>query len=188
MIDMESGNLVPTKVFFTKGSGRAKAKLAAFESALRDAGIEKFNLVSVSSIIPPRCEIITRENALPLLHRGGITFLVLSRIESNEPNRLMAASIGLAVPKDRSNYGYLSEYKEFGETDAIAGKKAEELAATMLASTLGIEFDTNESWDKKEQVFKMSDKIIRTSNITKSAIVGKDGLWTCALAAAVFLF
>jgi arginine decarboxylase len=181
------GNIVPRKMFFTKGAGRANAKLAAFESALRSAGIEKFNLVRVSSIVPPNCEIISKESGLALLNPGGVTFLVLSRIESDEPNRLIAASIGVALPKDSSNYGYLSEYEEFGETDEIAGEKAEELAATMLASTLGIEFDVNQSWDEKEQVFKMSSKIVRTSDVTQSAVVGKDGMWTCAVAAAVFI-
>jgi arginine decarboxylase len=184
---MNEGNIVPTKMFFTKGVGRASAKLASFEAALRDAGIEKFNLVSVSSIIPPNCEVIAKDKGVPLLKPGGITFLVLSRIESNEPNRLMAASVGLAIPKDPGNYGYLSEYKAFGENDNIAGDKAEDLAATMLASTLGIEFDVNQSWDEKEQVFKMSGKIVKTSDVTQSAVVGKDGLWTCAISAGVFI-
>jgi arginine decarboxylase len=184
---METGNIVPTKMFFTKGVGRSIRKLEAFESALRDAGIEKFNLVRVSSIIPPNCEIIPRERGVQLLKQGGITFLVLARIQSDEPNRLMASSIGLALPKDANAYGYLSEYKEYGESDEVAGEKAEDIAATMLASTLGIEFDVDQSWDEKEQVFKMSGKMIKTSNMTQSAVVGKEGHWTCAVAAAVFI-
>jgi arginine decarboxylase len=185
---MDQSDMVPKKVFFTKGVGRGHAKLAAFEAALRSAGIEKFNLVSVSSIIPPNCEVLTKDAGVELLKPGGITFLVLSRIQSNEPNRLMAASIGLALPKDSGTYGYLSEYEAFGENDAVCGDKAEDLAATMLASTLGIEFDVNQSWDEKEDVFKMSGKIVKTSNVTQSAVVGKEGMWTCAVAAAVFIF
>lgn len=184
---MESGNLVPTKVFFTKGVGRAIRKLEAFESALRDAGIEKFNLVSVSSIVPPNCEIVSKEKGLQMLNAGGITFLVLARIQSDEPNRLLAASVGVALPKDANQYGYLSEYEAYGESDEVAGEKSEDMAATMLASTLGIEFDVDQSWDAKEQVFKMSNKIIKTSNVTQSAVVGKDGHWTCAVSAAVFI-
>ncbi len=185
---MSGINLVPTKLFFTKGVGRAHARLAAFESALRSAGIEKCNLVSVSSIIPPNCEIIPKDKGLEQLSAGAITFLVLSRIQSDEPNRLMSASVGLAIPKDSNNYGYLSEYEAFGEPDSVAGEKAEDLAATMLASTLGIEFDVTQSWDEKEQVFKMSNKFVKTSDVTQSAIVGKEGMWTCAIAAAVFIF
>lgn len=175
-------------MFFTKGVGRAKQKLESFESALRAAGIEKFNLVRVSSIIPPNCEIVPKEEGLKMLNAGGVTFLVLARIQSHEPNRLLAASVGLAIPKDNANhYGYLSEYEAFGESDEVAGERAEEMAATMLASTLGIEFDPAQGWDEKEQVFKMSHQMVKTSEVTQSAIVGKDGHWTCAISAAVFI-
>lgn len=182
-----TGNIVPKKVFFTKGVGRSIRELESFESALRDAGISQYNLVRVSSIIPPNCEVISREKGIPLLHPGGITFLVLARIQSNEPNRLMSACIGLGIPKDTNTYGYLSEYENYGESDEVAGEKAEDMAATMLASTLGIDFDVDQSWDEKEQVFKMSGKMVKTSNVTQSAVVGKDGHWTCAVAAAVFI-
>ncbi|MGC8548040.1 MAG: pyruvoyl-dependent arginine decarboxylase [Candidatus Micrarchaeia archaeon] len=178
---------VAKRMFFTKGVGRDTTELGSFEQALRDAQIQKFNLVRVSSIIPPNCEVIKREEGLQLLKPGQVVFLVMSRIESNEPNRLMAASIGAAMPKDRNNYGYLSEYESFGESDEAAGEKAEDLAATMLATTLGIEFDPDQSWDEKEQVFKMSNKIVKTFNVTQSAVVGKGGRWTTAIAAAVLI-
>jgi len=112
----------------------------------------------------------------------------MSKIESDEPNRLVAASIGAAVPKDRNIYGYLSEYEAYGENDEVAGEKAEDLAATMLATTLDIHFDVDASWDKKEKAFKMSNKIFKTFNITQSAVVGKDGKWTTVIAAAVLAF
>ena len=184
---MPTSNLVPKKVFFTKGVGTHKDKLTSFELALRDAGIARFNLVTVSSILPPYCEIVPKSKGLPLLHDGEIVFLVLSRNESNEHNRPISASVGAAVPADRSQHGYLSEYHSFGETDTKAGDYAEDLAASMLASTLGIEFDVNQSWDEKEALFKMSGKIVRTSDISQSMVVDKHGEWTSVLAAAVFI-
>ena len=57
----------------------------------------------------------------------------------------------------------------------------------MLATTLGIEFNFDSAWDEKEQLFKASGQIIRTTNITQSAIGNKEGLWTTVFAAAVFL-
>jgi len=57
----------------------------------------------------------------------------------------------------------------------------------MLASTLGIEFDVNQSWDEKETLFKMSGKFVKTTNITQSIVVDKQGEWTSVLAAAVFI-
>jgi arginine decarboxylase len=56
-----------------------------------------------------------------------------------------------------------------------------------LATTVGIEFNPDTAWDEREQLFKMSEKIVRTSNITQSAIGNKDGLWTTVFAACAFL-
>jgi arginine decarboxylase len=187
MLEMVAMDFVPKKVFLTKGVGRHKHQLASFELALRDAGIEKCNLVMVSSILPPNAEIISMEKGLRYLKPGAVTFVVMSRNASNEPNRLLAASVGVAVPSDRSAHGYLSEHHSFGETEEKAGDYAEDLAATFLASTLGIEFDVEPSWDEKEELFKMSGKIVRTSNITQSAIVDKNGLWTTVVAVAVLI-
>ncbi|MEK9152700.1 MAG: arginine decarboxylase, pyruvoyl-dependent [Patescibacteria group bacterium] len=180
-------SFVPQKVFFTKGVGRHKEKLQSFEMALRDAGIEKCNLVTVSSIYPPGCKILPREKGAAELKPGQITFCVMYTNATNEPNRLIATSVGLALPAETAQYGYLSEHKSFGETDEKAGEYAEDLAASMLATTLGIEFDTNTAWDEREKLYKASGKIIRTSNMTQSAIGDKNGLWTTVVAAAVFL-
>ncbi len=179
--------LVPKKVFFTKGVGTHKDELRSFELALRDAGIEKMNLVLVSSIFPPGCKIIPKSVGLTKLQTGAITFAVMSRCSSNEPRRLIAASIGCAVPTDKKCYGYLSEYHAYGVTDKQSGDHAEDMAAAMLASTLGIEFDEDKSWDENKEVYRISNKIVRSFNITQSAIVTKNG-FTTVLAAAVFLF
>ncbi len=179
--------MVPTKIFFTKGVGTHKDRLASFELALRDAGIAHCNLVLVSSIFPPGCRRITKEEGVKLLAPGEVVFVVYARNETKEPNRLIAASVGVAVPSDPTQHGYLSEHQSFGESDEKAGDYAEDLAASMLATTLGIEFDPNLSWDEREQVYKMSGKIVRSSHITQSAIGNKDGLWTTVFAAAVFV-
>src|SRR3989344_8847899 len=117
--------MVPNKLFFTKGVGRHKEKLASFEAALRDASIEKFNLVYVSSIFPPQSKIIDKDEGLKLMHPGEIVYCVMARTETNEHNRLIASSIGCAIPADESQYGYLSEHHAYGETDEIAGDYAE---------------------------------------------------------------
>lgn len=178
---------MPKKIFYTKGAGVHREYLASFELALRAAGIAPYNLVSVSSILPSGCQRISREDGLNLMPPGSIVHVVMARQATNEPNRLIAASIGAAIPHDRNQYGYLSEHHPFGETEQKAGYYAEDLAASMLASTLGIEFDINSSWDEKEQVFKLSGKIVRTFNVTQSAVGNKDGLWTSVVAAAVFV-
>ncbi len=178
---------VPTKMFFTKGVGRHKDYLASFELALRDAKIEKCNLVTVSSIFPPGCKRLPIDEGLKHLQPGGVTFAVMARNATNEPNRLIASSIGVALPADEGMYGYLSEHHPFGETEKRAGDYAEDLAATMLATTLGIEFNSDTAWDEREQLFKMSGKIVRTFNVTQSAEGDKNGLWTTTVAAAILI-
>lgn len=179
--------IVPYKVFFTKGVGRHKHELPSFELALRDAGIEKYNLVSVSSILPPGCPIVSRDEGLAGLMPGQIVHVVLARNTTNEPNRMVAASIGCAVPADGTHYGYLSEHHSFGENSETAGNYAEDLAATMLATTLGIQFDPEKDWDERENQFKMSGKIVKSFNVTKTAEADKTGAWATVIAAAVFI-
>jgi arginine decarboxylase len=179
--------VVPTKIFLTKGVGVHKDRLASFELALRNAGIEKCNLVYVSSILPPNCKMISKEEGLRLLGPGQITFCVMARLESNEPNRLMSTAIGVAMPKDNNNYGYLSEHHAFGEKGEKAGEYAEDLAATMLATTLGVEFNPDTAWEEREQAYKSSGQIFKTCNLCQSAEANKDGLWTTTIAVAVLL-
>ncbi len=179
--------MIPEKFFLTKGVGVHKEYLTSFELALRSAGIAPFNLVTVSSIYPPGCKKIIREEGLTILKPGEIVHCVMARNATNEPNRLIAASIGLAIPADLNQHGYISEHHPFGETDEKAGEYAEDLAATMLATTLNIEFDASKDWDEREQIYKMSGKIIRTTNVTQSAEGHKDGLWTTVVATVVFI-
>lgn len=180
--------LVPKKMFFTKGVGTHKTELRSFEFALRDAGIEKCNLVHVSSILPPECRMSSRNEGLKELVPGMITFTVISRCSSNEPHRLIAASVGCAVPADPHAYGYLSEHHAFGQNEKVAGDFAEDLAVEMLASTLGLEFDEDKSWDENKEIYRLSDKIVRTTNVTQSAVIGPEGNYSTVIAAAVFLF
>jgi len=177
--------MIPKKIFLTKGLGVHKDKLAAFELALRDAGIEKYNLVYVSSILPPKCKIVSKKEGLKSLSPGEITFCVLARMETNESERLISSSVGIAIPS-KEHYGYLSEYHDYGKTAKEAGEYSEDLAATMLATTLGIKFNPETAWKEREQFYKASGLIVRTKYISQSA-KGKKGFWTISIAAAVMI-
>jgi arginine decarboxylase len=179
-------NLAPQHLFFTKGVGHDREMLRSFENALEDAGIARFNLVSVSSIVPPGCKVIPRERGLRMLSDGQIVFVILSKCSSNERRRLISASVGCALPADRRLYGYISEHHAYGQTAKEAGDYAEDLAASMLASALGLSFDPNKSWDVRKQIWRISGKIVRTTNVTQTAFV-KGGKWTTVVAAAVFV-
>ncbi len=180
--------MVPKRLFFTKGVGRHKERLTSFEMALRDAGVASQNLVRVSSIFPPQAKMISRKEGLTYLSPGEVVFAVIAENSTREPHRLVTSSIGVAIPTDRNTYGYLSEHHSFGETEEQAGEYAEELAAEMLATTLDVEFDPDASWDEKKEIYKISDKIVRTANVTQSAVGDKRGLWTTTIAAAILIF
>lgn len=174
-------------MFFTRGVGVHRDRLTSFEAALRQARIEKYNIVQVSSIFPPGCEILTQEEGLALLKPGQIVHSVMARNETREPGRRMTAAVGLAIPKDREGYGYLSEHHAFGETAVQSSDYAEDLAATMLATTLGIEFDIDTAWDERRQIYEASGRIFKTQVVCESTEGDAEGRWTTAIAAAVFL-
>ena len=180
--------LVPKAIWFTNGVGVHKDRLSSFELALRDADVEVANLVTVSSIFPPHCKEISRKEGAKLIRPGQIVHCVLARQDTNEANRLITASIGLARPSDPKNYGYLSEHHSYGETGKKAGDYAEDLAATMLATTLGIEFDPEKAYDERKEVYRMSGQIVRTRSTVQSAEGNKLGKWTTVVALGVFIF
>lgn len=185
----EMDHLIPKHMFFSKGVGRHKNKLQSFELALRQAGVAQCNLVSVSSIFPPDCKILPAKVGKSRLQPGQITFVVMARESTDEPNRLVSAGIGLAIPKGhKTRYGYLSEHHTFGMKATRAEELCEDMAATMLATTLGIEFDPNTAWNERKQIYKLDkENSIETRSIIQTAEGDKDGLWTTVVAMAVLL-
>lgn len=183
---MLSDDLMPKEIFFAKGVGRHMHRLQSFELALRDAGIEKQNLVRVSSIYPTGCRIIPAKDGVMKLRPGAITFVVLAEASTDEPNRLICAGIGLAIPKNHA-YGYISEHHGHGMTEKRTEELVEEMSATMLATTLGIAFDVEKAWDEREQQYMASGEIVKTRSFVQTAEGDKTGLWTSVVSAAVFL-
>ena len=179
--------LVPRQLFLTRGVGVHREPLTSFELALRDAGIEQYNLVTVSSIFPPGCQIVSKEEGIAHLSPGEVVFVVMSRNSTNEPGRVINTSIGVAIPMDSSTYGYLSEHHGYGQTEQQSGDYAEDLAASMLATTLGIEFDPDNDYDERRAQYQMSGKIVDTQSITQISLGDDKGRWTTVVAAAVLI-
>ena len=184
---VNSKNWIPKNIFLTKGTGMHKEKLASFELALRDAGIASYNLISVSSILPPNCEIIDKNTGNEMLHPGQVVPVVLARSESNIPSTLVSSGVGIAIPRDRNDYGYLSEHHT---TDMDANQMedyVEDLAAEMLATTYGLEFDPDASWDEKRELWNNDDRIVETKSIVEISSTDSSGKWTTVVCAAVLI-
>ncbi len=159
-------HLVPEKLFFTSGVGRHADHLVSFGMALRDAGIEHLNLVMVSSIVPPGCQIIPKVEGIPELESGEIAFVVLSRNATDEPDRLISASIGCALPRDAGRFGYLAEYHTSGKNKDETLEYACDLATEMYATLA-------------------DGGATKLTGIAGDAVSGQG--WTTAICAAVFL-
>ena len=179
--------LVPKAMFFTKGHGTHKHALQSFEYALRDAQIAHLNLVKVSSIYAPGCKILSLREGLKYLQPGQVVFTVLAEVRTDEPNRLISAGIGMAVPAQKDQYGYISEFHGYGMVEKKTADLVEDMAASMLASTLGIEFDPEEAYDTRRALYRMSGRIVRTRAVVQTVEGDKRGRWTSAVAAAVFI-
>tara|TARA_B100001750_G_scaffold238619_1_gene245409 strand:+ start:6674 stop:7231 length:558 start_codon:yes stop_codon:yes gene_type:complete len=177
----------PKKIFLTSGKGVHKEKLASFELALREAGIAALNLISVSSILPPHCDFIPKEEGVLKLNPGQVVPVVLARMESKKPNQFVSSGIGVAVPSDRSHYGYLSEHHDIDMDAKKMEDYVEDLAAEMLATTYGIKFDPHASWDEKREIWSIDDRIVKTQSVIEVAETSNENLWTTVVSAAVLI-
>ena len=184
---MNSYNFVPKKIFLTKGVGFHKEKLASFELALREAGIAPLNLITVSSILPPNCKFIDKGEGVKLLKPGQVVPVVLAKSESNIPSTLVSSGVGVAVPRDKEHYGYLSEHHCTGMDDIKMEEYVEDLAAEMLATTYGVKFDPDASWDEKRELWSIDNRIVKTRSEVQTSIVSDEALWTTTVAAAVLI-
>lgn len=183
---MEPRQFLPSRAFLTKGVGRHREKLTSFELALREAHIAQYNLVRVSSIYPPHCQLVGWEEGVKRLVPGQVVFSVVAEAQTNEPSRLATAAIGLAIPADPNHHGYISEHHAFGQRQQPAGDYAEDLAASMLATVLGVPFDPDLAWDARKEQWLLSGEIVETRNISCSAEAQDDGRWVTTVSAVVF--
>ncbi|RME38661.1 MAG: arginine decarboxylase, pyruvoyl-dependent [Planctomycetota bacterium] len=179
--------MVPKRMFFTKGVGKHKESLQSFEEALRNADIAGFNLVRVSSIFPPGCKIVSKKRGLQELTPGQIVFCVLAECRTNEPNRLAGAGIGVALPADPDKHGYIAEYHGFGMKQRDCIDYVDDMAATMLATTQGIDLDPDKAYNERKELYQAKGLVVRTRTIVQTVEGDKNGLWTTAVAAAVLI-
>ncbi len=179
--------MIPQEAFFTWGVWRHKERLQSFEWALRQAGIAQYNLVRVSSIYPPNCKIISRSRGGAKLGAGEVVYAVLTDSSTNEKGRLIFSGVGLAVPAKGNSYGYISEHHCYGMTAKQGADYVEDMAASMLASTLGIRFDPETGYDERKEIYRMSGKIVQTRAMVQTATGGKNGMWTTVVSAVVFI-
>jgi arginine decarboxylase len=75
------------------GSGTARTLLAAFDNALLAAGVANFNLITLSSVIPPHSRVRLVDTTLPGGH-GDRLYCVLSAAYADQPGQVAWAGLG----------------------------------------------------------------------------------------------
>ena len=189
MVKKEQAQLnpwVPQKVFLTKGVGIHAERLNSFEEALRDARMSTMNLVMVSSIVPPHCELVGMEEGLRLLSPGQITFCVMSRCDSDEEGRLLAAAVALLLPENGDDYGYISEYHGYGKKlDEVEDWVCDQ-AAELYASAKGFKINWRRAWSQADFKYTLEERRYSPKYVV-SVAEGKKGKWVTTVAAAVFI-
>lgn len=108
----------PKYYFITAGKGRGGSELTAFDNALKEAGISDYNLVKVSSIIPPLAQMRTEVDLPP----GSILPIAYGAISSSNDGEIISAAIAVGLPESES-VGVIMEY---------AGKVSEEEARAIV--------------------------------------------------------
>lgn len=114
---------VPNTVSLVAGTGDADIALNAFDMALLKSGIGNLNLIRISSIMPPKAEIVP----LPKIPMGSLVPTAYGYQISDVKGETIAASISIAIPKDKELCGLIMEY------EGVCGKKEAEEAVREMA-------------------------------------------------------
>ena len=134
-----------------------------------------------------RKDSINQNTGNKMLHPGQVVPVVLARSESNKPETLVSSGIGIAIPRNRNDYGYLSEHHTIGMNENQMEDYVEDLAAEMLATTYGLEFDPDASWDEKRELWNIDNRIVETKSIVETSKTDSSDKWTTVVCAAVLI-
>jgi arginine decarboxylase len=111
-----------TQVVLTAGTAQGTEPLNAFDYALREAGIADFNLIKVTSIVPPGIPVRKlRDGSAPVLGQGTLVPTIYTSHESDTVDRGIAAAVGVGIPESARNEAGLV-YVWSGEGDASDAK------------------------------------------------------------------
>ena len=106
---------LPNLAVLTAGAGEGSTPLNALDSALLNAGIANWNLLLVSSILPPKAEV-TYE--VPTIKEGSLVPIVLAKITSDRKGEVISSAVAIGVGEE---FGIIMEH-----ADRVVKEKVEE--------------------------------------------------------------
>jgi len=152
------------EIVVTSGKGYAKTPLAAFDAALKDAGVHNYNLITLSSIVPQIAKVKVRKYITPPEEYGNRLYIVKAEIRSRESGKFIGAALGWYQLKD--GHGVFVEHEETGETkEAVESNLAEDVRKSLsdLCKHRGFPFN--------ERLMKMKSSIAKVKDSPASVLV-----------------
>jgi arginine decarboxylase len=128
------------KIYLSSGTGTGPTELSAFDAALNDAGVANYNLIRLSSVIPPKTIVNVSEKSIP---KGALSgewgdrlYVVMAEKRVNSPNAEAWAGIGWVQDKS-SGKGLFVEHE--GESEKVVRNDIKQ-SLEQLMTTRNIDF------------------------------------------------
>lgn len=153
------GNRIPKDYFVTAGKGDTDIgpgddpwETGSYDLALMDAGIENFNVMLYTSVLPPESKEISIEEARKFFHHGAVVEVIMASVNGVKGNTL-CTGVGRIQVKRKSDGkhigGFAAEYEKVHKS-RISIEKAEELTNKMLHISLMGEVNRRYNSDEYE--------------------------------------
>ncbi len=117
------------------GIGTGPTKLSAFDAALNHAGVANYNLIRLSSVVPPVAEIVEHEEAIPAESLpggwGDRLYVVLAEKRVDTPNTEAWAGIGWVQDKETGR-GLFVEHE--GESEKSVRRDIQQSLEALMAT------------------------------------------------------
>ena len=92
------------KIAVSKGLGIGPTELSAFDQALVNAGVANFNLIYLSSVLPPGSDVVVTENPeKPIGEWGDKLYVVMAQMRTIHRNQEVWAGVGWIQDENTSD-------------------------------------------------------------------------------------
>lgn len=159
------GPRIPTAYFATTGTGQSDQGIEpdpyetfSYDLALQDAGIENFNVVYYTSVLPPESYEVPLEKVKPFIHHGSVLETIMAKA-GGVKGQTVAAGVGRVWAKNSKGVeigGFAAEYEYIYKDGGISEKQARENARAQLTRSLNHELDIRGLTQSRPMTFEVA--------------------------------
>jgi len=111
---------IDMKIQISKGAGVGSTELSAFDQALVKAGVANFNLIYLSSVLPPGSDVVAPDKPIrPVGAWGDRLYMVIAQKRTIQRNQEVWAGIGW-MQDSATKQGLLVEHEGHNEAEVRA--------------------------------------------------------------------